>query len=93
MMGIMLMIYGIVLWRYRNLIPLMWALFVVEVGFRFSVGMLHPLTPEYYQHTPPGKISNLPMLLLGMTMLALSIRNTIRGERAGDEGALAPQGS
>ena len=60
---IMLMVYLVVLLRYRNLIPLMWALMVVEILFRLTVGQIHPLTPEYYLRTPPGKLGNLPLLL------------------------------
>ena len=77
---IMVMLYLIVLVRYRNLIPLMWALMVVEVVFRLSVGFIHPLTPEYYVRTPPGKIGNLPLLLVSGVMLALAVRNTLRHE-------------
>ena len=73
---IMLMVYAVVLARYRNLIPLMWALMVVEVLFRLGVGMMHPLTPEYYLRTPPGKVGNLPMLALSLAMLVLAIRNS-----------------
>ncbi len=75
---IMLFVYLFVLVRYRNLIPLMWALMAVEVVFRFTVGVLHPLTPDYYARTPPGMVGNLPMLLISLTMLALSIRSTMR---------------
>ena len=77
---IMVMLYLNVLVRYRNLIPLMWALMVVEVVFRLSVGFIHPLTPEYYARTPPGKIGNLPLLLVSGVMLALAVRNTLRHE-------------
>lgn len=75
---IMVMVYVIVLVRYRNLIPLMWALMVVEVFFRLGVGLIHPLTPDYYMRTPPGKLGNLPMLAIGFTMLVLAVRNTMR---------------
>jgi len=78
---IMWMIYLVVLVRYRSLIPLMWALFVVEVCFRMAVGSMHPLTPDYYARTPPGKLGNLPMLLIGSTMLVLAVRNTLRSAR------------
>jgi hypothetical protein len=74
----MVMVYVIVLVRYRNLIPLMWALMVVEVFFRLGVGLIHPLTPDYYMRTPPGKLGNLPMLAIGFTMLVLAVRNTMR---------------
>jgi len=78
---IMVMVYFIVLARYRNLIPLMWALMVVEVFFRLGVGMMHPLTPDYYMRTPPGKIGNVPMLVISLTMVVLAVRNTLRDTR------------
>ena len=77
---IMVMIYFIVLARYRNLIPLMWVLMIVEVFFRWGVGLIHPLTPDYYMRTPPGKIGNLPMLVVSFIMVFLAARNTLRAE-------------
>ena len=73
---IMVIVYLIVLVRYRNLIPLMWVLVVVEVFFRLGVGMMHPLTPDYYASTPPGKLGNLPMLAISLVMVVLAVRNT-----------------
>ncbi|MAE94470.1 MAG: hypothetical protein CL910_07410 [Deltaproteobacteria bacterium] len=70
------MVYGVVLWRYRNLIPLMFAFLVVESCFGFVVGALHPLDPVYYEHTPPGKLGAVPKLLFAVGMLALSVRNS-----------------
>ena len=75
---IMVVLYFIVLVRFRNLIPLMWALMLLEVIFRMGVGALHPLTPDYYVRTPPGKLLNLPLLLLSLAMMVLAIRNSLR---------------
>ncbi len=86
---IMLMVYLIVLARYRNLIPLMWALMVVEVLFRLSVGEMHPLTPDYYLRTPPGKLGNLPILAVSLTMVALAVRNTRHNATPPSDGAIA----
>lgn len=72
---IMVMLYAIVLLRYRNLLPLMYAVLIVEVVFRVIVGTIHPLTEDYFARTPPGKIANLPLLLLSATMLFLSLRS------------------
>ncbi len=72
------MLYGVVLWRYRNLIPLMFAFMVVESCFGFVVSTLHPLDPLYYEHTPPGKLGQFPKLLFGVLMLFLSVRGSIR---------------
>lgn len=74
---ITLLIYGLILWRYRNLIPLMYVLIVLECILRLFVGVLHPLTPDFYAHTPPGKVGNLPMLLVAALMLVLSLRERV----------------
>ena len=75
---IMVILYIIVLVRFRNLIPLMWALMFVEVILRIGVGMMHSLTPEYYARTPPGKVANLPLLLISLIMIVIAIRNALR---------------
>lgn len=85
--AIMLLVYFAVLYRYRNLIPLMFLLMMVEVGFRMIVGSLHPLTEEFYVRTPPGKLGNLPVGLYSLVMLYLSHRN-IAAIAATEEGPL-----
>ncbi len=70
------MLYGIVLWRYRNLIPLMFAFMIVEKFLGFGVGLMHPLTPEYFDHTPPGKLAGVPMLLYSAVLLFLAVRRS-----------------
>ncbi len=70
-------VYGIVLWRYRSLIPLMFAFLVVESCFGFVVGALHPIDPVYVEHTPPGKLGALPKLGFAVVMLYLSVRNSL----------------
>ncbi len=75
--AITLLIYCAVLYRYRNLIPLMFLLMIVEIGFRMIVGTLHPLTDEFFVRTPPGKIGNLPMAIYSLAMLTLAHRNVI----------------
>lgn len=72
---ITVLIYGVVLLRYRNLIPLMWLLLIVELFLRMSVGVLHPLTEDFYLRAPPGKVGNLPLLVLAAAMLFLSLRH------------------
>jgi len=75
-------IYAIVVLRYRNLVPLMWLLFAFEIVLRMGVGGLHPLGPDYFLRTPPGKVGNLPMLLLALSMLGLSLRAERRANAA-----------
>ncbi len=80
---LMVGIYLLVIFRYRNLLPLMWAIVAVEVLMRLTAGTLHPLTADYYLRTPPGKLLNLPLLAVALVMLALSLRS--RGEPALEE--------
>jgi hypothetical protein len=80
---LILLIYLIVLFRYRNLIPLMFGLMLVEIAFRMVVATLHPLTEEFYVRTPPGMFSNLPFGLLSIGMLIVSYLNIGRAERRG----------
>ena len=42
---------------------------------------MHPIGPEYFEHTPPAKIAALPKLLFGALMLFLSVRQP-KGARA-----------
>ena len=75
-------LFGLVLWRYRNLIPLMLGFLVVEKLFGFVVGWMHPLTPEYFERTPPGKLAAVPTLLICCALLFLALRRTIQSEDA-----------
>jgi hypothetical protein len=81
------MLYGLVLYRYRNLIPLMFAFLVVESFFGFVVMAMHPLTPEYFAHTPPGKLGSVPKLLYCAVMLLLVVRRSV--EAGTPAGAIA----
>ena len=80
---IFLLLLIIVLWRYRSLIPLMYALLVVATCLRLAAGGLHPLTPEHYLSTPPGMVATLPMLVVYATLLALSLRARKRSTAPG----------
>ncbi len=75
---IILMIYGLVLWRYRNLIPLMFALGIAASVLGFARGMVYPLGPEYFEHTPPAWIVAVPKLLFRVLMLFLAVRRSTR---------------
>ena len=66
---------AIVLVRYRSLIPLMFALFIVECFFRVVSGALHGLGPEYYESRPPGSIGTYVFLVYGIVMLYLSLKD------------------
>ena len=67
----------VVLFRYRNLIPLMYILWLAEWLARpLLVGMLHPLDEQYFTGTTPG-IVGVPFAIGFLTiMLILSLRTS-----------------
>lgn len=81
--AIMLLVYLIVLFRYRNLVPLMFLLMLVEIGFRMLVGSIHPLTEEFYVRTPPGMYVGLPLGSLSLAGIYLAHRNITRAHAKG----------
>jgi len=66
-----------VLFRYRNLIPLMYILWLVEWLARpLLVGFLHPLDEQYFTGTTPG-IVVVPFAIGFLTiMLILSLKSS-----------------
>ncbi len=75
---ITVLVYALVLFRYRNLVPLMYTLLIVEICLRMIVGSIHPLSEDFYVRTPPGKLGNLPLLTVSAIMLFLSLRGARR---------------
>ena len=69
-------VMAVVLWRYRSLIPLMYLLIVFEQITRIGVGILKPLSSDFYAHTPPGVTANVPILIIALIMLVLSLRTS-----------------
>jgi len=72
--------FGVVLWRYRSLIPLMLGFTLLERLFGFVVGWMHPLTADYYVHTPPGKAGAIPGLVISLLLLSFALYNTVQAE-------------
>lgn len=64
-------VYGIVLWRYQALIPLM----IFEYGMRIVLGTIKPIETT---GTAPGAIGNYIIIPLAIIMLVLSLRNSDR---------------
>ena len=79
---IILGLFVVVLWRYRSLIPLMYVVVILEGVLKIGVTTMHPIGPEYFTGTPPAKIALYPKLLLGVVMLAITVRNS-KSARAG----------
>ena len=57
--------------KYRNLIYL---ICLLDQCFRMISGAIHPLTEDYYINTPPGVISNIPILIYLFVMFYLSLK-------------------
>ncbi len=75
-------LFILVLCRYRSLIPLMLTLMLVWMLFGVLLTTMHPLTPEYFERTPPAMLVRVPKFLLIGALLFLAVRNTAGGEPA-----------
>lgn len=64
--------------KYKNLIPLIYLICLLDQCFRLISGYLHPLSEDYYINTPPGVISNIPVLLYLIFMFYLSLRGNTK---------------
>jgi hypothetical protein len=59
-----------VAFRYRSLVPLMYALLILEILLRMLVGRLKPVQ---FAHTPPGAIGNWVLLPVAVVMLVIAL--------------------
>ena len=59
--------------KYNNLIPLIYLICLLDQCLRLISGYLHPLGEDFYINTPPGIISNIPVLLYLILMFYLSL--------------------
>ena len=66
------LLYVLVLWRYRSLIPLMWLFVTFEWLGRLLTGLAKPFETV---GTAPGAVGNLVIPLLAAVMLVLSLRD------------------
>ena len=60
--------------KYKNLVPLIYLICLMDQCFRLISGYLHPLGEQYYINTPPGVISNIPILIYLIVMFFLSLK-------------------
>ena len=72
---ILTLLIMIIFFKYKSLLPLLWIILIIDILFRFVSGSIHPLTEEYYSAVPPGRLSQVPLLVYGTLMFFLSIRN------------------
>jgi len=75
---LLVLLFALVLWRYRNLIPLMFVFVIGETLLRLVVQTLHPIGPEYFEHTPPAKLALFPVMLFSAVMLFLAVRQSAK---------------
>lgn len=72
--GVSQLVYAILqllaAFRYRNLVPLMYAILLLETAGRMWVGYAKP---PVITHTPPGAVGNEILLPLAVFMLGLSL--------------------
>jgi len=66
-------LYAIVLWRYKILIPLMYLFIFIEYTSRLLLTMYKPIILE---GTAPGGIGNYIMIPLALIMFVLSLLKT-----------------
>jgi hypothetical protein len=70
-------LYALVLWRYRSLIPVMWLFILFEWTGRLLLGLVKPFETA---GTAPGAIANLVIPLLALVMFALSLKERRESE-------------
>jgi hypothetical protein len=73
LMGI---VYVVVLFKYKSLIPLMYILIIIEYSMRIVLGIFEPIETL---STPPGAIVNLILIPLSVLMLLLSLKSPKKG--------------
>ena len=61
-------LFLVVLFRYRGLIPLMWLIFAAEYLGRIVIGQFKPIPTV---ETAPGAMGNIPLLVLAVGMLGV----------------------
>jgi hypothetical protein len=82
-------VYVVVYFRYKSLIPFMYLLVLVEYLGRIGIGLGKPLEVS---HTPPGAIGDYVLVPLAIIMLLLSLKRPKKSikflvDRAGFEPA------
>lgn len=65
------LLFALVLWRYRSLVPLMWAFIFLEWTGRLLLGFYKPFETV---GTAPGAVGNRLFPVLALLMLILSLR-------------------
>ena len=69
------LVYLVVYFRYKSLIPFMSLLILIEYSGRMVIGFVKPLEVS---HTPPGAIGDYVMVPVAILMLILSLKRPKR---------------
>ena len=75
---LMAVVYIVVFFRYKNLIPLMYMIFISEYIGRIVVGLLKPIETI---GTAPGAVGIIPMILFGVIFLIFAILEPRRTDK------------
>jgi len=68
----------VILWRYKSLVPLAWAIYAIEYSGR---ALSHIFTPGLVtEHTPPGVLVDTVLVPLAIAMLIFAIFTPKRDE-------------
>ena len=67
------LVYVVVFFRYKSLIPFMYILIIIEYSGRVLIGMIKPLIVS---HTPPGAIGDYILIPLAILMLILCFKRS-----------------
>jgi len=67
------LVYLVVFFRYKSLIPFMYILIIIEYSGRVLIGMVKPLIVS---HTPPGAIGDYILIPLAIMMLMLCFKRS-----------------
>jgi hypothetical protein len=67
------LVYVVVFFRYKSLIPFMYILIIIEYSGRVLIGMVKPLIVS---HTPPGAIGDYILIPLAIVMLILCLKRS-----------------
>ena len=64
----------VVLFRYRNLIPLMYLFWIIEWGTRFLFSTFNSIPAEYYTSPPPGVVGAPFSTILLIVLFIFSLK-------------------
>jgi uncharacterized membrane protein len=67
------LVYVVVFFRYKSLIPFMYILVIIEYSGRVLIGTVKPLIVS---HTPPGAIGDYILIPLAIMMLMLCFKRS-----------------